>query len=207
MSWLNSVIAPVFFPTVLWHTTSHSVHITFDDGPHPSATPKVLEILRRRNIRGTFFLLGQNVRKYPEIALEIARQGHTIGNHGYSHKSMIFKSGVFQRMEIQTTAKLTEDVLGQRPVFFRPPYGHFDFRTIRLARAEGCKMVMWNVDPRDFSDASPGRIARRVAQQTKWGSIILLHDNEKTTAVIEHYIDPLLDRLTDMGFEFSVLPS
>jgi peptidoglycan-N-acetylglucosamine deacetylase len=205
MSFLNSVVAPVLFPSILWHTQHRSVHLTFDDGPHPDATPRVLEILRKRDIRATFFLVGRQVQLFPEIAREILRQGHSIGNHGFSHASMIFESAEFQKKEIHSAKMLIADILGLNARFFRPPFGYFDWNTIRVAEAEGQKIVMWDVDGRDYSRSSHEQIANAVSRQTRTGSIVLLHDNESTAARVEQYLDPLLDRLVSMGFSFSAI--
>ena len=205
MSFLNSVVAPVLFPSILWHTKNRAVHVTFDDGPHPIATPKVLNILNKRNIQATFFLVGANVRRYPEIAVEIVRCGHSIGNHGQNHRALIFKSFGFQQEEIRGANEEMEEILNLRPSFFRPPYGYFDGRTLSIARTEDQKVVMWDVDARDFSATRPAQIPSRVSEQARNGSIILLHDSERTASTVELYLAQLLDRIADRGFEFSAL--
>lgn len=205
MSFLNSVVAPILFPSILWHTTTRAIHLTFDDGPHPVATPKVLDILNKRNIRATFFLVGANVERYPEIAAEIVRYGHTIGNHSQTHRALIFRAFSFQQQEIRRANEVMMEILDLRPAFFRPPYGYFDARTLRLARAEHQKMVMWDVDARDFSARQPEQTPFTVSRHTKEGSIILLHDNERTSGTIEQYLSPLLNVLSDRGFDFSAL--
>lgn len=205
MSFLHSFVAPALFPSILWHTKNRAVHLTFDDGPHPAATPKVLEILKRRNIRATFFLVGTNVQRYPGIASEIVRCGHTIGNHGQTHRPLIFKSFILQQREIQQANETLKEILNLRPSFFRPPYGYFDARTLRLVRTEGQKVVMWDVDAHDFSATQPDLIPATVCKRARPGSIVLLHDNDNTASTIEQYLAPLLDRLSDCGFEFSAL--
>ncbi len=205
MSFLNSVVAPLLFPSILWRTENRCVHITFDDGPHPAATPKVLNILKKRDIRATFFLVGTNVQRYPDIALEIVRCGHAIGNHGQTHQPLIFKSFSIQQQEIQRANETMMDILNLRPTCFRPPYGYFDFRTLRLARTEDQKMVMWDVDAHDFAATRPHGIPDRVSKRARQGSIVLLHDNENTAGTVDLYLAPLLDRLSDGGLEFSAL--
>ena len=172
MSFVNSFVAPVLFPSVLWRTTHRAVHITFDDGPHPAATPKVLDILNARNIHATFFLIGEHVQRYPEIASDIVRSGHAIGNHSQTHRSLIFKTFSFQQQEIRSANEAMMEVLNLRPTYIRPPYGYFDIRTLRVARAESQKLVMWDVDAHDFSAKRPDRIPAVVSKQAKHGSII-----------------------------------
>jgi peptidoglycan/xylan/chitin deacetylase (PgdA/CDA1 family) len=205
MSFLNSVVAPVLFPSILWHSDKQAVHITFDDGPHPLATPRVLSILEKRNVHATFFLVGANVRRYPDIASEIVRRGHTIGNHGQNHRPLIFKSLSLQRQEIQLANESMKDILNLRPKVFRPPFGYFDARTLRLVRSEGQKVVMWDIDTHDYSTARPDRIAAGVSKHAKQGSIVLFHDNENTASIVEQYLAQSIDRLSERGFDFSAL--
>jgi peptidoglycan-N-acetylglucosamine deacetylase len=205
MSILNSVIAPIFFPSILWHAADHTVHLTFDDGPHPSATPSVLDLLKKRNIRATFFLLGKHVRRFPDLARLVAQEGHAIGNHGFSHESLIFKSGNFQRREIQSGRDTIGDIAGITPSLFRPPFGFFDWRTVRLAEETGHKIMLWDVDAKDFSSRSDAGIMKSISKQTRPGSIILLHDNEDTAVRGTRYLDAVLDRLTNAGLSFATL--
>ena len=205
MSFLNSVIAPYLLPSVLWRTSETEVHLTFDDGPHPVATPKVLDILRTRGIQATFFVVGQNVQLFPDIVRRAVHEGHVIGNHSRSHRSLLFKSSAIQREEIRSANTTIEGVTGQRPWLFRPPFGYFDHRTIRLAESEGLKVVMWDVNTRDFSHAHPKQIVRAVTRSVGQGSIILHHDNAATAPIIQEYLEPLLDLLLERGLHLSAL--
>jgi peptidoglycan-N-acetylglucosamine deacetylase len=206
MSFIHSVLAPVLFPSILWHTREQSVHLTFDDGPHPSATPKVLEILAKRGIRATFFLVGAHTRLHPGLAREINSCGHSIGSHSLSHQPLFLKPINYQREQIRGANSVFEEILNLRPHFFRPPFGYFDFRTLKVAKEEGHKVVLWNVDPRDFDVSRTQSIARLVSGTITPGSILLLHDNDKTAGMIAQYLDLLLEDLTQRGFQFSPLP-
>jgi peptidoglycan/xylan/chitin deacetylase (PgdA/CDA1 family) len=205
MSFLNSVVAPVLFPSIMWRTKSQAIHLTFDDGPHRIATPKVLDILSKRNIHATFFLVGANVQRNPEIAAELVRRGHTIGTHGQTHRSLIFKPFNQQLQEIRRANEVVKELLNLQPNYFRPPYGYFDTRTLRVARNENQTVVMWDVDPHDFSARRPGHIPATVSKQAKEGSILLLHDNEHTAGTVDQYLDPLIAALSDRGFVFAAL--
>ncbi|MBF8296260.1 MAG: cda1 [Bacteroidetes bacterium] len=184
MSFLNSVVAPALFPSILWRTNERSIHITFDDGPHPAATRTVLKILNSRGIRATFFLVGRNVQLYPEITREIILGGHSIGNHTQTHQVMFLKSAEVQRVEIQTANDVIGEFLDSKPRFFRPPYGYFDLRTLSIAKTEGQRVVMWNIDSRDFSTPRPVSIVRSVTKSVTPGSILLFHDNASTACSI-----------------------
>ena len=206
MSFLNSVVAPALFPSILWRTTERSVHITFDDGPHPAATQTVLKILHARGIRASFFLVGRNVQQYPEITREILLGGHSVGNHTQTHQVMFLKSAEVQRREIQAANEVIGEVLNSKPRFFRPPYGYFDLRTLNIAKTEGQRVVMWDVDSRDFSTSRPESIMRSVTKSIAPGSIVLFHDNASTAGSIGTYLELVLDQLLQRGFQFSVLP-
>lgn len=206
MSFLNSVVAPVLFPSILWRTTERSIHITFDDGPHPAATLAALKVLNARGIRATFFLVGRNVHRYPEVTREIILGGHSIGNHTQTHRMMFLKSSRVQRDEIQAANEVIGEFLNSKPYFFRPPYGYFDLRTLRIAKAEGHRVVMWDVDSHDFSTSRPDYIARSVTKRATPGSVVLFHDNASTAGSIGRYLDLVLDQLLHRGFQFSVLP-
>ena len=206
MSFLNSVVAPALFPSILWRTTERSVHITFDDGPHPAATQTVLKILHGRGIRATFFLVGRNVQQYPEITREILLGGHSVGNHTQTHQVMFLKSAEVQRREIQAANEVIGEFLNSKPRFFRPPYGYFDLRTLNIAETEGQRVVMWDVDSRDFSTSRPESIVRSVTKSVTPGSIVLFHDNASTAGSIGAYLELVLDQLLQRGFQFSVLP-
>ncbi|HTY36555.1 MAG TPA: polysaccharide deacetylase family protein [Bacteroidota bacterium] len=205
MSFFNSVIAPRLFPSILWHTGSRSVHLTFDDGPHPEATVRALEVLQRRKVQATFFFLGSNVQKYPEIASEVRHAGHDIGNHSLSHTSLFLKPSAVQRAQIGGGARAIEEAVGVRPILFRPPFGYFDHQTHRAAKAEGQTMVMWSIDPHDYLSTDSHRITDAVSRQIRAGSIVLLHDNDLTSPVIARSLDEILQRLIDRGFTFSRL--
>jgi peptidoglycan-N-acetylglucosamine deacetylase len=205
MSFLNKTIAPVLFPSIMWRTSEPSIHLTFDDGPHPTATPKVLEILRQQDIKATFFLVGQNIQEHPELAREIVREGHSVGNHSFTHPVLFLKSLDFQREQIRHTNEIIQETVGIRPRTFRPPFGYFDFRTLKIVKTENQRVVMWDIDARDFSMKQPDSLIRRVTTSTSQGSVILLHDNDRTAVSILGYLQPLLGSLIQRGFQFSPL--
>jgi peptidoglycan/xylan/chitin deacetylase (PgdA/CDA1 family) len=205
MSFFYRSLAPSLFRSILWHTNDLTVHLTFDDGPHPKATPKALEILKSRQIKATFFLLGDNVERFPDLAREIYKQGHTIGNHGLTHMSLLLKSLSWQSHQIEQSSRIIRQTIGNAPRLFRPPFGRFGFATIKAATALGLKTVMWDVDAKDFSTSGTHAIIRRVCRQTVPGSIVLLHDNESTSGTLQEYLNPILDFLEERNLKFSPL--
>jgi peptidoglycan/xylan/chitin deacetylase (PgdA/CDA1 family) len=205
MSFFYRRVAASLFSSVLWHTDDPTVHLTFDDGPHPTATPIVLDILKSRHLEATFFLLGGNVQRYPELAREIAAQGHSIGNHAFVHSSLMLQSYSSQLRQIELTNKVIEQATGTLPRLFRPPFGRFDLRTIRAASSQHLKTVMWDVDSKDYSGSDVPVVVRRVCQQTIPGSIVLFHDSEPTSATLPEYLNPILDDLERRNVKFSSL--
>jgi peptidoglycan-N-acetylglucosamine deacetylase len=205
MSFLYRTAAPLLFPSFVWHTNGPTVHLSFDDGPHPVATPKVLQILKDRGIRATFFLLGSNVERWPEIANAIQLEGHAIGNHSSHHDSFLFKSFGWQLHQIGKARDSIERATGVTPRLFRPPFGRFNRGTVRAVAAHSLSMVFWDVDASDYSGRLPARIARSVCRQTIPGSIVLFHDNKETSGTIYEYLNPILDILQGRELGFSTL--
>jgi peptidoglycan/xylan/chitin deacetylase (PgdA/CDA1 family)/sulfur carrier protein ThiS len=156
-----------------------AVALTFDDGPWPGATERVLRILRRFRVPATFFVVGEWAQRAPGLIRRIARRGHAIGSHSMTHPT----SPPFAELpeaRIQEELDRTDRVLqriGIEPVVFRPPGGSFDDGLVDLAEAAGMRVVLWDVDPRDWdADATAKDVVRRVLRQVRAGSIVLLHD-------------------------------
>jgi len=200
-------ILQLFFPSVLLGTTAAGIHLTFDDGPHPTATPAILNILRERDIRATFFLLGQNVQQYPDIARQIATEGHDIGNHSYSHTNLFFKDEAFIRKEIIQTEEILESNVGKRTRYFRPPYGYFNITILNVLKEIGSTCVLWGIDSKDYKLNNKFEIERRVLPYTSNGSVLLFHDNKDTAQKLHTYLPNLLDTLLEKKFVFKLLRS
>jgi len=206
MTLLARSLGPALFPSVLWHTEEHKLHITFDDGPHPEATPIALEVLQKRKIRATFFLVGSRVAQYPQLAKTIAQEGHAVGNHTLTHPNLFLKPRPQQTYEIVEADKIIAEAVGSRPAFFRPPYGYFDLITLDIAERTNHKVVLWDVDSRDFEVSSPTSITANVTKKARAGAILLFHDNDATGRKLRGVLDPIFDRLEERGFDFSPLP-
>jgi peptidoglycan/xylan/chitin deacetylase (PgdA/CDA1 family) len=156
------------------------VALTFDDGPVPG-TARLLDILRIRGVRATFFVLGSQVAAHPGLLQREFAEGHEIGNHSYTHADLCHLPGAGARAEMGRTQQAVRRVTGRTPVLFRPPYGATDARVAAVARRNHLAQIMWAVDPLDWRDRDPALIERRVVRGTRRGSIILLHDIHPTT--------------------------
>jgi peptidoglycan-N-acetylglucosamine deacetylase len=152
------------------------VALTFDDGPNPRYTPAILDILEEFQVPATFFMVGRHVELYPDIARRIVAAGHNIGNHTYSHRSLVPLSGEATRFQILENHRILEEVTGVKPVLFRPPRGVYSGLAREIVKEQGYTMVLWNVTSQDWAETTPRSIAHAVIQNTKSGSIILLHD-------------------------------
>jgi peptidoglycan-N-acetylglucosamine deacetylase len=157
---------------------SGSVVLTFDDGPAPPFTEHVLDILAEHKISATFFLCGKNVENHPEIARRIVREGHTIGNHTYSHPFLFARSRRFIAGEIDRAQEAIERVTGVRPTLFRPPYGARWFGLMPVLRQRGLKMVMWSVMGFDWKYKTQA-IIRATTRRLHSGAVVLLHDGHE----------------------------
>lgn len=157
---------------------SRNFTLTFDDGPAPPFTEQILDILAERKISATFFLCGKNVERYPEIAQRIVREGHTIGNHTYSHPFLCPHSRKFIAREIDRAQDAIERVTGVRPTLFRPPYGARWFGLTPILKKRGLRLVMWSVMGFDWKYRSQA-IIKATARRMHPGAVILLHDGHE----------------------------
>ncbi|SHM67758.1 polysaccharide deacetylase family sporulation protein PdaB [Caldanaerovirga acetigignens] len=185
------------------------VAITFDDGPDPLYTPQILDILKEKDVRATFFLIGKNAQQYPEIAKRITKEGHTIGNHTYSHKSLIPLSAAATRKEIKRGEEAIFKATGIRPTLFRPPRGVYSTYALKFLRQERYTVVLWDVSAMDWAELPPQSIVSNVLRHVRPGSIILFHDSgdivsfkggDRTNTV--KALPLVIDELKAQGYDF-----
>jgi peptidoglycan/xylan/chitin deacetylase (PgdA/CDA1 family) len=156
---------------------SGSACLTFDDGPDPVTTSLVLDELDRAGIKATFFALGRNVERHPEIARQILLGGHELGEHGYDHLHA-WKTAPWRYLRdlLRGGAAVARHLPPSRRAPFRPPYGEINLLTLLYVWLTGRRLVMWNVNPRDFEATSAAAVARAVGDRLTTGSVVLLHD-------------------------------
>lgn len=157
------------------------IAVTFDDGPHPSYTPKLLSILKQYNAKATFFLVGEMAERHPELVKAEIAAGHAIGNHTYHHVNLTKIPPEDVAVEIQSCGDVLKSITGKQPHLFRPPGGDYDRQVAQLANSLGYTMVLWTDDPGDY--ASPGAevIEARLDRRINNGGIILIHDGIQQT--------------------------
>jgi peptidoglycan/xylan/chitin deacetylase (PgdA/CDA1 family) len=185
--------------------------LTYDDGPNDPPTLRLLEVLARHGARATFFLIGRYVQQRPDIAREIAKAGHAIGNHTFTHPLLIFKNASEIRREVCDCNAALRDAVGQPTNLFRPPFGGRRPAVLRIACDLGLEPVMWNVTGYDWNAPPAAVIEQKVARQVRGGDVILLHDGghkqmgaDRSQTVFA--TDHLLARYKAEGYEFVTLP-
>ncbi len=192
----------LLFPEAIWrikHRDKKIVFLTFDDGPIPEVTPWVLDVLDRYGVKATFFMVGDNVRKHPEVFKEVLRRGHTVGNHTMHH---------LQGMKV-TTLRYMRDITEADALIgsslFRPPHG-----LIRWAQAAAIKhhynIIMYDLVTRDYSKRmTPDKVFANVRKYTRNGSIIVFHDSLKAWRNLQTVLPRSIEWLQQQGYEFRVL--
>ncbi len=182
------------------HVAGPYLAMTFDDGPHATLTPKLLDLLAEKKIKATFFVLGENVARHPEIVRRAVAEGHEIGNHSWAHPNLARLSDEALRDQLQRTDDRIAQATGLHPKVMRPPYGSLTARQrLWVHREFGYKVILWDVDPLDWKEPGPSVVARRLISGAKAGSILLSHDiHAQTIAAMPETFDALLAK----GFKF-----
>lgn len=190
-------MAPAFHSATIG--TPH-LALTFDDGPHGTLTPRLLDILAQRRVKATFYVIGRNVEANPKIARRIVEEGHEIANHTWSHPQLSRLSADRVAEELRRTHETVLDVTGVRMSNLRPPYGAFNDRVRQVAfDRHGYDTIMWSVDPLDWKYRNAERVTRELVAGAAPGAVLLCHDIHASTVAA---IPTTLDRLLDRGFAF-----
>lgn len=202
---IPKIIKQLFFNQI-WSfpNTDNTVYLTFDDGPTPEITEKVLEILEKHQIKATFFCIGDNVRKHPEIVLKVLSKQHSIGNHTYSHlKGWKTSTKNYINNTEACEIKLNSLFNISNSKLFRPPYGKITPWQSYKLRKLGYKIIMWDVLSKDYDvNLSPETCFENVVNNVTSGSIIVFHDSVKAQKNILNSLDKTIETLKSKGFNF-----
>lgn len=191
-------------------TSERVVALTFDDGPNPHATPAILDALGAAGVRATFFVLGRHAERWPELVTRMHAEGHTVGNHGYYHRKLHFKSPAYVREDLMMGTGRIVEATGVRPKWFRAPHGFRAPWVTSIARSLGQRTAGWSLGVWDSDRPGVDEIVQRTVNGARPGSILLLHDGDgydvdgdrtQTAAAIPGVIS----RLRDNGYAFAGL--
>lgn len=182
------------------------IALTFDDGPDPKSTPKVLQFLKEKKIKATFFCIGKKVEKNPGLTQQILREGHLIGNHSYHHSlTNNFLIGASLVRELKTANEAIKKVTGETPTFYRPPVGLMNPHVHKALKLTNLKAVGWGFRTLDRNSKVPESVALKIIHKTKNGTILLFHDGNIDTAPLIEILEQSLATLRKNGFSFKRL--
>lgn len=182
-------------------TQEKVVALTFDDGPDPNYTGLVLDVLEEKGVKATFFVLGENAKRNPELLFQINKTGHEIGNHGYTHS---YNSSQFVR-ELVKTDQVIYDLLQQHTYFYRPPGGFVSKDIVQGVKTKGHLLTLWSIDSKDWRNPGATRIVQNVMESSFPGAIILLHDGGEKREQTAEALKVIIDRLRKDGYRFVTL--
>lgn len=191
------------YPSLEWrgNAADKTIYLTFDDGPHPVATAFVVDLLKQYQIKATFFCIGKNVQRYPEIYKRILTEGHQIGNHTQDHRNGWKTSKEDYLNNIFTAAQLIDTNL------FRPPYGRITRAQIKAVQQQfAYRIIMWDVLSGDFDTAlTPEQCWQQVKCATRPGSIIVFHDSEKAWPRLQVALPKTIEYFLKKGYRFGLV--
>ncbi|MBT2656044.1 polysaccharide deacetylase family protein [Bacillus sp. ISL-18] len=183
--------------------TSDKVAFTFDDGPNPVYTPQLLDLLKKHNIKATFFVVGSKAEKYPELIARMHDEGHLIGIHNYVHKSNWVMAPWTIRRHLNKTASIIKRITGERPIYYRPPWGLLTLLDFLLMKQY--KIIHWSVMAEDWrSKGGSEKVEKRLLQNIKNGDVVLLHDCGETAGAD---VDAPMNTITALKKVFKELSS
>lgn len=179
-----------------------SACLTFDDGPHPVYTPRILDILSEQQVTATFFVIGEEAEKHPDLVRRIANEGHVIGNHTWTHCHPGDQTADELIREVERADDLICGLVGECPRLFRPPMGKLSLRKFRRLWKAHKSVVLWSNDPKDFACGSPYELRAKLTQQQPVdpGDIVLMHDNKPFAAEV---LSEVIDSMKRRGIAFA----
>lgn len=181
-----------------------AIALTFDDGPWPTTTTQILDILKKNNIKATFFWVGRYLQTHPELGKQVAAAGHAIGNHSWSHQYIKYNEAGAAR-EIDRTSSLIEEVTGVKTSMFRPPGGILNNGLVAYAQKQDYAVVMWSADSLDWRTATQS-LMENVMRQANSGGIVLMHDGGGNRARTVQALPDIIAKLKKEGYTFVTVP-
>jgi polysaccharide deacetylase family sporulation protein PdaB len=190
-------------------SSEKKIALTFDDGPDATFTPQILNVLKEHGVKATFFLIGKQAEKHPDVVRRIVREGHVVGNHSYSHP-LFTKLTVEQAQgEVEQAGKTISRLAGYTPKLFRPPFGQINEAQLKWMKEQQMVVVNWNVDSLDWKSLSEQQVTRNIMNQTKAGSIILQHSGGADTQDLSGTVKALptiIRHFKENGYQLVTVP-
>jgi peptidoglycan-N-acetylglucosamine deacetylase len=182
-------------------TTRKVVALTFDDGPDAEITPALLDVLKEKNVKASFFFTGNLLNSYPEVVKRTDREGHLVLSHSFSHPEFTKLSPAELTRELNLTDEGIFSLIGKKPAIVRPPYGDINQTVVNRISEKNYKIAMWSIDTLDWSQPEKDNIVKNVVDNIRPGDIVLMHSNPARKATLEA-LPVVIDRLRAMGYEF-----
>ncbi len=183
-------------------TDEKKIALTFDDGPHPTKTGKILDVLQKYGVKGTFFVIGENAKLYPDVLKKVYDAGHEIGNHTFSHQSINKMSYSSLIESVGKCSDIIKEITGVKPVYFRPPEGYLNDGIAEQLYKNGYDVILWRVDTYDWKGRDVKSIYTTVVNSVKCGDIILMHDYISYSSYTAQALDMIIPKLISEGYEF-----
>ena len=179
--------------------------LTFDDGPYPPYTGRLLDVLKEKEIRATFFLVGEQARLHPDLVRRMVDEGHTVGLHAFRHRDFLKLTEEEKEKDLQQGKEILQSITGKEPNYWRPPHGFRDSSVMKIASAKDLQVVNWSVIPRDWTGIDKQEIYNRVMDKAEDGAIVLLHDGDSplykaSRQATVDAVGPLIDSLREKGY-------
>jgi peptidoglycan-N-acetylglucosamine deacetylase len=182
-----------------------TLYITFDDGPNPHTTERLLKLLEEENVPASFFFIGSQVEHHPELMQSPRLKQHVVGSHSYSHRYLPLLKTKDIEAEIIATNKVIEETIGYRPWLFRPPYGMLDRRAADCLEEHEMKIVYWGAVPQDWRNLGHNRVSQRVVRRLAHGQMIVLHEGKRIAEQTILSTREIIRRAKALGYEFKAL--
>lgn len=185
------------------------IALTFDDGPDQRFTPQVLDVLKKHRVKATFFLMGSRVKKHPNVAKRIVKEGHVIGNHTYWHPQLTKTGKQNMKWEINQTEQQIERATERHTSLFRAPYGALNDKLVKEIGDMGYKGIGWSIDTNDWKELGPQKITKNVLNHVHPGAIVLMHSAGHWSLDLSgtvRALDQIIPKLRKEGYEFVTIP-
>ena len=187
------------FLSGIWSGPNKCIYLTFDDGPHPEVTQWVLNVLKKHKIKATFFCVGRNIERFPDLFVKIKNEGHAVGNHTFFHEKGTKTNNLIYFKSVERT----ENMIGNK--LFRPPFGSIKYSQKRILRNNGYKIVFWSWLSYDFDDKVSPKFILKKAQNIKNKDILVFHDSRKAQKNLTEILEPVIELLMKKKFCFDII--